>query len=315
LKSHSSMGTKNNQRNEDSESDISGSNSDNSDHRDKSKKSSDGKQQGLFPENASTNNRTSPFDTKDIKLDLGKHGSTPKISNESSESSSSEAEVSKEKGDLTAGIQKMPTKGFPVIRTGRYLRRIEDAPKNPTNWLAFAVYLAKTGKDNDRAERYFRRAILVDHSNELAYSNYGFFLETVRGDFDRAEWMYRKSCEIILESSTKNAGCYSRYAVFLKCVRHNLTESEEFHKRAIAAGPQNSDILGNYGVFFLNENQDLKQAETYLHRAAMEAKTAPQLHWCRFYAQFLQNYKRNKSEARKWIRRASEMSNTVQTKV
>jgi Tfp pilus assembly protein PilF len=92
------------------------------------------------------------------------------------------------------------------------------------------VYLVGR-QDNERAERYFRRALAIDPAYALGWSAYGLFLgkqipyvlgshislEEVRNALDKAEDMYKKSVE--LANETKNfshASVYSNYAVFLK---------------------------------------------------------------------------------------------------
>ena len=68
------------------------------------------------------------------------------------------------------------TKGVAGLQTSKYLKKIENDPKNSNTWLNFAVYLSHNKRDVDRAERYFRRAIAVDPDFPLAYSCYGLFL-------------------------------------------------------------------------------------------------------------------------------------------
>ena len=77
-------------------------------------------------------------------------------------------------------IIRKPTKGTAGLDTTKYLKAIEDEPKNPKVWLNFAVYLAGK-KDYDRAERYFRRSLAIDSSYALGWSAYGLFLGLFNG--------------------------------------------------------------------------------------------------------------------------------------
>ena len=113
--------------------------------------------------------QSNPVSVKDIKLNLGGGGNRKKSNSSDSESDGPA------KTDLSS-LRKRPTRGTPGLDTRTHLNRIEENPKDPLSWLAFAVFLAKTGRDNDRAERYFKRSILVNDGCELAYSDYGYFL-------------------------------------------------------------------------------------------------------------------------------------------
>ena len=61
--------------------------------------------------------------------------------------------------------------------------------------------------------------------------DYAWLLESVRGDYDRAEEMYKRA----IEADPAHAYSLRKYAHFLQYVRHNYDRAEEMYRRFIEA--------------------------------------------------------------------------------
>ena len=61
--------------------------------------------------------------------------------------------------------------------------------------------------------------------------DYAWLLENVRGDYDRAEEMYKRA----IEADPDHANNLGNYAVFLKNARRDYDRAEEMYKRAVEA--------------------------------------------------------------------------------
>lgn len=225
-------------------------------------------------------------------------------SSDSESSSGSEAGKNGKENDWEKLVRRATT-GSQGLETTKYLRRIEQSPKQAKNWVFFALYLIK--KDNKRAERYFKRAILVDPNYATGYSCYGLFLETIKKEHDHAEAMYKKACDLSTAAKSNDASPFCNYAVFLQKIRKDTAKSEEFYLKALAANPAHINSRGNYGLLLLNK-KDMYQAEKHLGMAARSVKDSRQVQWVKIYAQFLFKHLQDKDGAKKWTDTAKRVS-------
>ena len=126
----------------------------------------------------------------------------------------------------------------------------------------------------------FERAITADPTNAHILGTYAFFIETIRGDHDRAESMFERA----ITADPTNANILGTYALFLKTVRGDSNRAQAMYERAIEADPNHANTLGNYSQFLFATGQD-KTAIVLVTRALSLAGTdeKPLVAECRFY--------------------------------
>ena len=99
--------------------------------------------------------------------------------------------------------------------------------------------------------------------NPNSFNLYAFFLTDMLRDYDRAQEMYERA----IAANPNNADILSNYADFLWVVHHDHDRAQEMYERAIAANPNNAHGLGSYAAFLKNVRGDHDQTEKMLNRA------------------------------------------------
>jgi tetratricopeptide (TPR) repeat protein len=111
--------------------------------------------------------------------------------------------------------------------------------------------LKNVGKDYDRAQELYERALTAnpDHANNLG--NYAVFLKNVRKDYDRAQELYERA----LTANPDHANNLGNYGIFLKNVRKDNERAQVLYERAFTADPDHASNLGNYAQLLLASEQ------------------------------------------------------------
>ena len=99
--------------------------------------------------------------------------------------------------------------------------------------------------------------------NPNSFNLYAFFLTDMLRDYDRAQEMYERA----IAANPNNADILSNYADFLWVVHHDHDRAQEMYERAIAANPNNADILSNYADFLWVVHHDHDRAQEMYERA------------------------------------------------
>lgn len=156
-------------------------------------------------------------------------------------------------------------------KDGLFEAAIAKFPKSGRLFGAYANFLARQGRDLDRADRMYKRAIELDSTSPIQLTNYAIFLEQQRDDPEAAEKLLLQAIEI----DPRNAFALSFYAVVLGRRGDDLEAADEMFKRAIEIEPSNAVILGAYGTFLFMRVGDLDAArEMYDHAVEMNAPDA-----------------------------------------
>lgn len=126
-----------------------------------------------------------------------------------------------------------------------------------------AFFLMSILHDNDRAEKIYEQAIMVNPNHANILGNYAIFLWTIRHDLDRAEEMYRRA----IEADPANVRNANNYANFLMGALHDSDRTEEMYEQAIVADPSHTVTLSNYANFLWTIRHDLNRAQKMYERA------------------------------------------------
>ena len=127
----------------------------------------------------------------------------------------------------------------------------------------YAFFLMSILHDNDRAEKIYEQAIIVNPNHANILGNYAIFLWTIRHDRDRAEEMYRRA----IEADPANVRNANNYANFLMGALHDSDRTEEMYEQAIVADPSHTVTLSNYANFLWTIRHDLNRAQKMYERA------------------------------------------------
>ena len=127
----------------------------------------------------------------------------------------------------------------------------------------YAFFLMSILHDNDRAEKIYEQAIIVNPNHANILGNYAIFLWTIRHDRDRAEEMYRRA----IEADPANVRNANNYANFLMGALHDSDRTEEMYEQAIVADPSHTVTLSNYANFLWVIRHDFNRAQNMYQRA------------------------------------------------
>ncbi|MCO5562304.1 hypothetical protein L7F22_015930 [Adiantum nelumboides] len=98
----------------------------------------------------------------------------------------------------------------------------------------------------DRTDLTYQQEISADPNNPLLLANYAQFLHVVRHDNGRAEKLYRRAVMVDAGSDGEVMG---RFASFLWVVKGDVVEAESAYKAVLAADPTNAYHAGCYAHF------------------------------------------------------------------
>ncbi|WP_052102991.1 tetratricopeptide repeat protein [Porphyromonas canoris] len=179
-------------------------------------------------------------------------------------------------------------------------RAIDADPKNVINLGNYALFLKNIRKEYDKAEEFFNRAIDADPKNVINLGNYALFLQSIRKEYDKAEELYNSA----INADQKNATVLGNYALFLKDIRKEYDKAEEFYNRAIDTDQKNATVLGSYALFLENIRKEYDKAEEFYNRAIeADQKNATVLG---SYALFLKDIRKEDDKAEEFYNRAIE---------
>ncbi|EKX50174.1 hypothetical protein GUITHDRAFT_135356 [Guillardia theta CCMP2712] len=81
----------------------------------------------------------------------------------------------------------------------------------------------------ERAEEYYRLALIADENHADTLAAYGHFLQTYTSDYDRAESLYKRSLSV----NPTHLDTLQNYAVFLENVRGDMQRAEKLYNIAL----------------------------------------------------------------------------------
>ena len=117
-----------------------------------------------------------------------------------------------------------------VAKERIYLQALKALPNNADMLRSYAVFVDTVLGDQDKAEELYKQAIKADPKDWLSLAFYGSLLE-IAGKMDAAEEHFRRAVEI----NPKSKYALQNYAQFLTNVRGNKAEAKELERRAESA--------------------------------------------------------------------------------
>lgn len=103
----------------------------------------------------------------------------------------------------------------------------------------------------DRTDLAYQQEISMDPSNPLLLANYAQFLHVVRHDNSRAEKLYRRAVMVDMDVDGE---VMARFASFLWVVKGDVAEADRVYKAAVEADPTNTYHAGCYAHFLWNSS-------------------------------------------------------------
>merc|ERR1711998_725711 len=150
------------------------------------------------------------------------------------------------------------------------------------------------------------RALEVDPRHVAALSNYGYFLETIRQDYDRAEEMYERALEV----DPRHVSALSNYGDFLQTIRQDYGRAEEMYERALEVDPRHVTALSNYACLLLEDRKPCR----ILHAEELAEKILNQMPGhenAQSMLKIVENYKeKNPEKIRLHLKRVQKESKT-----
>jgi len=196
------------------------------------------------------------------------------------------------------------------FQTSKYLNAIKNHPEEGINWTRFAIFLTTNLKDYDRAEKYYKNALVVEPYWRDGYAMYGLFEESVRRNYDLAESIYTKGSEI--SGNDGNYKVFLYYAVFLEKVRRNYEKAGIFYQRAYECNKSIPDVLGYYALFCLCYKKNLQAANDFMSEIPFYAKTVKELKWLKLFGQQLNLQYGDKGSQILWFKKYSQYKQNIE---
>jgi protein O-mannosyl-transferase len=162
------------------------------------------------------------------------------------------------------------------------------------------VLRSRSEPDLDRRQKILEEGIASLPRSAPLRSNYAYFLEAQRRDYDAAEREYRKSIEI---DGTQPLVLAS-FAYFLATCRNEDSQAERLYERAIELAPRDPKLLCAYGEHLESRKRDLDRAESF-YKLALDAEPA-NAYALRIYARFLWRRRDDPTAAELLYKRAAE---------
>lgn len=121
-----------------------------------------------------------------------------------------------------------------------YLEALKEFPDNPDLMSHFAIFLMETLKDQERAEKLFRRAMELNPNAEMV-GNLALFLTKAQQNEEAAK-LYEKA----LEMNPNNPDNLANYAEFLETVLKKKDESLRLFRKAVELAPNDTRIRSEF---------------------------------------------------------------------
>lgn len=148
----------------------------------------------------------------------------------------------------------------------RYYRRaLVVDPEHVPNRGRYAIFLETVRRDLDGAEEQYQQALAIAPNDPVLLGNFGDFLEQARGDLDAAEQYYRRALEV----APTHPNNLTNYATFLTEARGEHDRAEALYQRALERAPRHRNALFKYALFLTDVREDYPGAEA-LYRRGLE---------------------------------------------
>lgn len=164
----------------------------------------------------------------------------------------------------------------------------------------FAIFTADLLKDNDKAEKYFLRAIERNPKNSFWTGNYAIFLHFYMKKYELAEKIYKKS----LELNEDDAFLMFNYANLLIFGKKDYDKAESMLKKVLSIEPNNPKYKCAYAGFLFKIKKKFAQAEILCKEVTEKFNQNPA--WLATYAQ-LKILKGEPEEAELLIQKAFDL--------
>ena len=127
----------------------------------------------------------------------------------------------------------------------------------------YATFLHQRQKDNDIAEKHYKRSLEINPLHVSTLEGYAVLLYRDRKDYDAAE----KYFKLALDTAPNHADTLGNYAILLYRIRKDYDAAEKYLKRALSIEPESAHNLCNLAAFLFDIRKDYDAAEKYFKRA------------------------------------------------
>ena len=173
--------------------------------------------------------------------------------------------------------------------------------RKPKSWWSYQLEIQQQD-DIAIKEKIYKRGMGEFQASHELVGNYANFLKNIRKNYDEAEEYYLKALELVPEDATSNGN----YANFLTDIKKDYDKAEKYYLKALELAPEDATNNGNYAIFLTNIKKDYDKAEKYYLKAL---EVVPEnTNNNRNYAIFLKDIKKDYDKAEKYYLKALKLA-------